>query len=68
MAQYFNTASIVVSAVYILFSYFCPIYIKEKVFGNMFMQNIIPHSYSFYSKANRFNKVYWKENPATCFL
>ena len=68
MANYLNTASIAASSIYLLLSNFCPIYIKEKLLGTLLMPNIIQHSYTFYSKAHRFSKVYWKENPATCFL
>ena len=60
-ANYFNIASIVIALIYILVSYFCPIYIKEKLFGTMLMPKIIEHSYTFYSKAQRFNKVYWNK-------
>ena len=59
-AHYFNIASIVVSALYILFSYFCPSHIREKIMGKMLMPNIIEHSYTFYARNNKFNKVYRK--------
>ena len=36
--------------------------------GKIFQTNLNHHSYTFFLKGGRINKLYWKENPATCFL
>jgi hypothetical protein len=58
-ANFLNMLSIAISSLYLLFSYLCPLHIKEKLFGNIFLTNIINHSFNFYLKNNKIAKRYW---------
>jgi hypothetical protein len=68
LANCINITSIGITATYTLASLFLPLYIKEKLFGKLFMPNIIEHSYTHCLQTSLFKKFYSKENPATCFL
>ena len=59
-SSYLSTGSILLVLVYLMISLFCPSYIKERFLSSLMSTKINHHSYSFYLKANRFNKLYWK--------
>lgn len=55
-----NILSVAISVIYLLISLLCPRYIKDSILGKIMRENLYEHSYTYYSKANKFTRLYWR--------